>query len=112
MILIEISFSGHGSQFSGGKWEINGVRTLAGSLGRCGGLVIASLLTITGPIGGVGGLIENVAYTEDVPLVLILAHAPEVVVQALLFGYLLLWWQRKVESKMRREASSRHARTS
>ena len=69
-------------------------------LGRCGGLVIASLLIIIGSIGGVGGLIENVVYTEDVPLGLILAHLPEVVIQALLFGYLLLWWQRKVESKV------------
>jgi hypothetical protein len=69
-------------------------------LGRCGGLVIASLLIIIGSIGGVGGLIENVVYTEDVPLGLLLAHLPEVVIQALLFGYLLLWWQRKVESKV------------
>lgn len=69
-------------------------------LGRCGGLVIASLLIIVGSIGGVGGLIENVVYTEDVPLGLILAHLPEVLIQALLFGYLLLWWQRKVESKV------------
>lgn len=69
-------------------------------LGRCGGLVIASLLIIIGSIGGVGGLIENVVYTEDVPVGLILAHLAEVVIQALLFGYLLVWWQRRVESKV------------
>jgi hypothetical protein len=69
-------------------------------LGRCGGLVIASLLVVIGSIGGVGGLIENVVYTEDVPLGLILAHLPEVMIQALLFGYLLLWWQRKVDLKV------------
>ncbi len=33
-------------------------------LGRCGGLVIASLLVIIGSVAGVGGLIESVVYTE------------------------------------------------
>ena len=71
-------------------------------LGRCGGLVIASLLVIigSGSVGGVGGLIESVVYTEDVPLGLVLAHLPGVVIQALLFGYLLLSWERKVESQV------------
>ncbi len=69
-------------------------------LGRCGGLVIASLLIIIGQIAGLAGLIEGVVYTEDVPLGLVLAHLPEVVIQAMLFGYLLLWWERKVESKV------------
>jgi hypothetical protein len=80
-------------------------------LGRCGGLVIASLLVIIGSIGGVGGLIESVVYTEDVPLGLVLAHLPEVLIQALLFGYLLLWWERKVESKVseRRRATTQGA---
>ena len=64
--------------------------------GCCGGLVIASLLIIIGQIAGVAGLIEGVVYTENVPIGLILAHFPEIVVQALLFGYLLLWWERKV----------------
>jgi hypothetical protein len=64
-------------------------------MGRWGGLMIAAILIVIGSIAGVAGLIEGIVYTTTTSLSLHLAHLPEVVVQALLFGYLLLWWEKK-----------------
>lgn len=68
-------------------------------LGRWGGLVIASLLLVFGSFAGISGLIEGLTYTTTVNLNVFFAHLPEVVLQTLAFGYWLLRWERRVETK-------------
>jgi hypothetical protein len=66
-------------------------------LGRWGGLVIASLLLLIGPVAGISGMLESVVFSVDPHLDVFLATLPEIIVQTLAFGYLLMWWERKVE---------------
>jgi hypothetical protein len=69
-------------------------------MGRRGGLGIASLLLLIGSIAGISGLIEQIAYTTTFHLGLILAHLPEIIIQTLLLGYVLLAWELRVESRL------------
>jgi hypothetical protein len=64
-------------------------------LGPWGGAVIASLLLLIGMVAGISGVIEDWVYTTTFHAGLFLAHLPEVVVQTLLYGYLLLGWERR-----------------
>jgi hypothetical protein len=66
---------------------------------RSGGLVIAGLLLVIGMVAGITGDIELWVYSTTFHLGLALAHLPEVVVQTLLYGYLLLAWERRVEKR-------------
>jgi hypothetical protein len=49
-------------------------------------------------VAGISGVIEDWVYSTTFHLGLFLAHLPEVVVQTLLYGYLLLAWERRKES--------------
>src|SRR5262245_34702216 len=69
------------------------------AMGRWGGLVIASLLLLIGLIAGISGAIEDWVYSTTFDRGLFLAHLPEVVLQTLLYGYLLLAWQRRAERR-------------
>lgn len=62
---------------------------------RGGGLVVASLMLLVGSIAGISGFIENCVYSAEPHVELFLVHLPEVAVQSLLFGYLLLYWERR-----------------
>lgn len=66
---------------------------------RSGGLVIASLLLLIGSIAGISGVIEDWVYSTSFHIGLFLVHLPEVVLQTLLYGYLLLAWERRVENR-------------
>jgi hypothetical protein len=68
-------------------------------LGRWGGLVVAALLLLIGSVAGISGVIEDWVYSTTFDLGLFLAHLPEIVLQTLLYGYLLLAWQRRVEQR-------------
>jgi hypothetical protein len=67
------------------------------AMGTWGGPVIASLLLLIGLIAGISGVIEDWVYSTTVHAGLFFAHLPEVVIQALLYGYLLLAWERRGE---------------
>jgi hypothetical protein len=69
-------------------------------MGRCGGLVVASLLLLIGTVAGISGTIEDWVYTTTVHLDLFLAHLPEIVLQTLVYGYLLLAWERRVQKRI------------
>ena len=69
------------------------------ALGRWGGAMISALLLVLGSIAGINGLIEGLVFTTTVDLRLFFAHLPEVVLQTLAFGYLLLWWEKKVRAR-------------
>ena len=64
-------------------------------MGAWGGLAIASLLLLIGLIAGISGVIEDWVYTTTFHAGLFFAHLPEVVIQTLLYGYLLLAWERR-----------------
>jgi hypothetical protein len=64
-------------------------------MGRWGGLVIATLLVLIGTIAGTSGAIEDWVYSTTFHLGLFLAHFPEIALQTLLYGYLLLAWERR-----------------
>jgi hypothetical protein len=66
-------------------------------MGRGGGLAIAALLLLIGWIAGISGIIEQVVYTTTFDLRLSLIHLPEIVLQTLLYGYLLLAWERRTD---------------
>lgn len=68
-------------------------------MGNWGGLVIASILLLIGSIAGISGAIETWVYSTTFHLGLYLAHLPEIVLQALLYGYLLLAWERRAEQR-------------
>jgi len=65
------------------------------AMGSWGGAAIASLLLLIGMIAGISGAIETWVYTTIFHPGLFFAHLPEVVVQTLLYGYLLLAWERR-----------------
>jgi hypothetical protein len=68
-------------------------------LGRWGGLVVASLLLLIGSVAGISGVIEDWVYSTTFDPRLFLVHLPEIVLQTLLYGYLLLAWQRRAEQR-------------
>ncbi len=63
-----------------------------------GGLAIASLLLLIGSIAGISGVIEDWVYSTTLHAGLFLVHLPEITVQVLLYGYLLLAWERHAGS--------------
>ena len=66
---------------------------------RSGGAVIATLLLVIGAIAGISGDIEGWLYSTTFHLGLFMAHLPEIVVQTLAYGYLLLAWERRGDRK-------------
>ena len=66
---------------------------------RRGGLVVASILLLIGSIAGISGVIEDWVYSTTFHLGLFLAHLPEIVLQTVLYGYLLLAWERRAEKR-------------
>jgi hypothetical protein len=78
-------------------------------MGRWGGLMIAALLLIIGWLAGIAGLIEGLVYTTTTDLEVNLVHLPEIVVQTLLFGYLLLGWERRAQARRTTAAQEDHA---
>jgi hypothetical protein len=66
-------------------------------MGRSGGLAIAVVLLLIGWIGGISDSIEQALYTTTFDLRLSVIHLPEVVLQALLYGYALIAWERRAD---------------
>jgi hypothetical protein len=61
---------------------------------RWGWLSVSSLYLLIGTIAGSGGVIEHVVFTTT-PVTFTLATLPEITLQGLLFGYLLVSWERR-----------------
>lgn len=57
-------------------------------------LSVSSLYLLIGTIAGSGGTIESIVYTTT-PVFFALATLPEIVAQGLMFGYLLMLWERR-----------------
>lgn len=68
-------------------------------MGRWGGLMIAGILLVIGTVAGISGSIEAWVYSTTFHLGLFLAHLPEIVLQTILYGYLLLAWERRVSRR-------------
>lgn len=75
------------------------VRRALLSMQHSGGIVIAGVLLLVGSIAGISGNIETWVYTTTFDFGLFLAHLPEIVVQTVVFGYLLLAWERRADRK-------------
>jgi hypothetical protein len=75
------------------------LRTALLGMPRSGGLVVSSLLLLIGSIAGISGAIEDWVYTTTFHLQLFMAHLPEIVLQTLVYGYMLLAWERRVERR-------------
>ena len=69
-------------------------------LGRWGGVVMASLMLIIGSIAGISGLIESWVFSTTAHVEVFVATLPEIVVQSLLFGYLVVYWERRYGVKI------------
>ncbi|MGA3108391.1 MAG: hypothetical protein ABSD99_02895 [Candidatus Bathyarchaeia archaeon] len=63
-------------------------------LKRWGWLSVSSLYLLIGTIAGSGGVIEHIVFTTT-PVFFTLATLPEIVVQGLMFGYLLVLWEQR-----------------
>jgi hypothetical protein len=61
---------------------------------RWGWLSVSSLYLLIGTIAGSGGIIEHIVFTTT-PVIFTLATLPEITVQGLMFGYLLVFWERR-----------------
>lgn len=61
---------------------------------RWGWLSVSSLYLLIGTIAGSGGVIEHIVFTTT-PVFFTLATLPEITVQGLMFGYLLVLWERR-----------------
>ena len=68
------------------------------AMGAWGGPAIASLLLLIGLIAGISGVIEDWVYSTIVHAGLFFAHLPEVIIQTLLYGMLLLAWERRART--------------
>ena len=75
------------------------LRTALLDMRGLGGLVVAGVLVMIGCIVGINGAIESWVYSTRFDLGLSLVHLPEVIIQTLLYGYLLLAWERRVEKR-------------
>lgn len=67
--------------------------------GKWGGLIMAAILVFIGAVGGINGAMEALVYTTGFNLELFFTHFPEIVVQTLLFAYLLLAWEARIDRK-------------
>lgn len=63
-------------------------------LKQWGWLSVSSLYLLIGTIAGSGGVIEHIVFTTT-PMLFTLATLPEIVGQGLMFGYLLVLWERR-----------------
>jgi hypothetical protein len=61
---------------------------------RWGWLSVSSLYLLVGTIAGSGGIIELIVYTTT-PVCFTLATLPEITAQGLMFGFLLVLWERR-----------------
>ena len=82
------------------------IRRLAMESKQLGWLIIASILLLIGSFAGISGQIEVWVYTTGFNLRLFLAHLPEIIIQSILFGYLLLAWERRADFKYSIRASA------
>lgn len=64
-------------------------------MGRWGGLTVAWLLVLIGTVAGTAGAIEEWVYRTTFHPGHFLSHLPEIVLQAWLYGHLLLAWERR-----------------
>lgn len=68
---------------------------------RWGWLSVSSLYLLIGTIAGSGGVIEHVVFTTT-PVFFSLATLPEITAQGLMFGYLLVLWERRSHRPLRK----------
>jgi hypothetical protein len=61
---------------------------------RWGWLSVSSIYLLIGTIAGSGGIIEHIVFTTT-PVLFTLATLPEITAQGLMFGYLLVFWERR-----------------
>ena len=61
---------------------------------RWGWVSVSSLYLLIGTIAGSGGVIELIVYTTT-PIYFTLATLPEIAAQGLMFGFLLVSWERR-----------------
>ena len=66
---------------------------------RRGAAAVGLVLLVVGHVAGVSGIVEQWVYTTTFHPGLFLAHLPEVGLQALAYGYLLLAWERRAERR-------------
>lgn len=76
------------------------IRSGLARMGARGGLTIAGIMVGIGCLGGFNGLIENLIFYKNVSLYLYYIHIPEIAAQTLCFGYLLMYLERKHDTRV------------
>jgi hypothetical protein len=61
---------------------------------RWGWLSVSSLYLLIGTVAGSGGIIEHIVFTTT-PVFFTLSTLPEITAQGLMFGSLLVYWERR-----------------
>jgi hypothetical protein len=60
-----------------------------------GGLSASAVIFVAGYVAASGGIIERAVYYKPLPLSFVLITVTEILIQALLFGQVLLYWMNK-----------------
>jgi hypothetical protein len=70
-------------------------------LGRVwGGLSASAVIFVAGYVAASGGIIERAVYYTPLPLGFVLVTVTEILIQALLFGQVLLYWMKKLSQSL------------
>lgn len=66
------------------------------AMGRLkGGLVIGALVFVLGYVAASGGMIEHLVYYVPIPFSFYTITFVEVLIQTMLLGYLVMWWEER-----------------
>ena len=60
-----------------------------------GGLSVTALIFLIGEVASAGGIIERFVYYTPIPLGFVVITEIEILLQTLLFGQLLLYWEKR-----------------
>jgi len=69
-------------------------RRLVGLGQLLGGLLVTAVVFLLGQVAGYGGIIERFVYYTPIPLGFVILSFFEILLQTLLFGQLLIYWER------------------
>lgn len=82
-------------------------RTMLREMGRVkGGLLIGALIFVLGYVAASGGMIEHLVYYVPIPFSFYTITFVEVLIQTMLLGYLVMWWEERTNRDHERRSEN------
>jgi hypothetical protein len=72
-----------------------------------GGLSVTALIFFVGEVASAGGIIERFVYYTPIPLGFVVITFFEILIQTLVFGQLLIYWERRFNKAYYVQAKTR-----